>query len=203
MTRPLRTSRAVTARSPKAVSPSDPASADRSATSLSPDVESLLRAVASTAVGSPEAGTPAALPGRFKAELLAAYERRGAAPASRLRLLVRDVRWPAAALSAAAAACVVVFAGALSGGETRPGGSSAGVASSGGASLAGAFAPSARAPRADGRSRVRGVERELAFVGGEWEHVHPLPSSVAKVRVVDDQSLPLIGVGWTPDLDGP
>jgi len=166
----------------------------RAVTALSPEVEALLRggpAGGTGATGSVGDGAPTCvapeLPGEFKARFFAAYERRGRAPTSGLRLLVGEIRWPAAALSAVAGACVVMFAGASSGGDP--------------------IASRSVAPvpvRVVGEAGVsRAGERQLAFVGGDWEHVHPLPTSTASVRVVDDQNLPLIGVGWTPDLDGP
>jgi hypothetical protein len=123
------------------------------------------------------------LPGDAKAHLLAAYERRGGVPASGLRLLLGGVRWPFAAASAAAAAVLVVFSGSL--------GSGAGLDSPG-MGQAGLTAARGNAPM-----RVA-LERPLS-----WERVHPLPKSAARVRVVDDQNLPLISVGWSPDLDGP
>jgi hypothetical protein len=183
----------------------------RAVTVLSPEVEALLRG-GRFADGNPAADGNSAgdgtqspglppLPGTFRAGLLAAYERRGGAPSSGLSLLVRDIRWPVASLTAAAAACVVILAGALPGGglaADRPAGALASrTAASAGLATRRGSSPALRA------SPSKAGERELAFVGGEWEHVHPLPASVAKVRVVNDQNLPLIGVGWTPDLDGP
>ena len=109
---------------------------------------------------------------------MAAYERRGAAPASGLRLLLGGVRWSAAATSAAAAAVLVIFSGALGSSELPlPG-------------QAGLTAANAGVAREEAR------ERPL-----EWERIHPLPSTVAPVRVVNDNTLSLIG--WAPDLDGP
>lgn len=160
---------------PAARGPADRGFDDTGVTPLSPRAESALRACAGfTSVG---------LPGDAKAHLLAAYERQGGVPASGLRLLLGGVRWPAAAISAAAAAVLVVFSGSLGSG----GGLGAPVLGQAGLTEARANAPSRSV-----------VERPLT-----WEHVHPLPKSSARVRVVDDQNLPLIGVGWTPDLDGP
>ena len=152
-----------------------------SSETLSSATEGLLRACAS--------GAPVGLPGDAKARLLAAYERRGGAPSSGLRLvptILGGLRWQTASLSAAAAAAVVIVVGSLGSGADA----SRGGLSGSGASLAGV-----------GERRVasrRSIERPLA-----WERVHPLPSVASKVRVVDDQNLSVIGVGFTPDLDGP
>ena len=143
--------------------------------SLSPKIENLLRESA--------ARPGPALPGDAKAHLLSAYERRGTAPASGLRLVLGGVRWSSAAVSAAAAAALVVFSGSL-------GSESVVLPAQTGLTSAIAHSPTASARLS--------LERPLV-----WEKVHPLPSAVAKFRVVDDQSLPLIGVGWTPVLDGP
>lgn len=160
-----------TTRTPSAAAGFD----DAGVTPLSPPVDAALRACAA----SPRLD----LPGDAKAHLLAAYERRGGVPASGLRLLLGGVRWPAAAVSAAAAAVLVVFSGSLGSGTAldAPGIGQAGLTSA----------------RASAPMRVA-LERPLS-----WERVHPLPKSAARVRVVDDQNLPLISVGWTPDLDGP
>lgn len=170
-----------TTRTPSAAAGFD----DAGVTPLSPPVDAALRACAA----SPRLD----LPGDAKAHLLAAYERRGGVPASGLRLLLGGVRWPAAAVSAAAAAVLVVFSGSLGSG-TAP-------------DAPGIDAPvidapgigQARLTAARGNAPMRAaLERPLS-----WERVHPLPKSAARVRVVDDQNLPLISVGWTPDLDGP
>lgn len=131
------------------------------------------------------------LPGDTKALLLAAYERRGSAPASGLRLLLGGVRWSVAALSAAAAAILVVFSGSLSSVDAGAGE----LANPVSASLR-----SAHTSTGGALSATTGVsltaERPIV-----WEQIHPLPSASARLRVIDDQSLSLIG--WTPDLEGP
>lgn len=88
-----------------------------SSETLSSATEGLLRACAS--------GAPVGLPGDAKARLLAAYERRGGAPSSGLRLvptILGGLRWQTASLSAAAAAAVVIVVGSLGSGPARPGG---------------------------------------------------------------------------------
>lgn len=123
------------------------------------------------------------LPDDAKTRLLAEFERRASRPRSRMGLLIESVRWPVGVAAAAAVAVLVV--GFTLGGATA---SDPGVAASRPAT--------ARAPGAPARGAAG--ERALA-----WESFHPLPSSSPRVRVVDDQNLPLLGVGWTPGLDGP
>jgi hypothetical protein len=145
------------------------------------------------------------VPGDARARLLAAYERRGA-PASRWRVLLGggasgDRSWAPATLSAVAAACLVVVGGALTTGGPA---SSAPDASGGG--VAGRIGPAGltgMGPTALRTAGLRPGERALAFSDARWQAVHPLPSRTARVRLVNDQNLSLIGVGWTPDLEGP
>lgn len=138
------------------------------------------------------------LPDDAKTRLLAEFERRGSRPRSRMGLLIESVRWPVGAAAAAAAAVLVV--GFTLGGATAsdPG-------------LEASRLTTARAPGAPDRGvtdrgvtdrgvTARGAAGERALA---WESFHPLPSSSPRVRVVDDQNLPLLGVGWTPGLDGP
>jgi hypothetical protein len=139
---------------------------------------------------------PRELPGDAKARLLAAYARRSSGPASRFQLLLGGIRWSAAAASAAAAAVVVAFAGALAGGDSLPS-SEDGVSGANGIVADAALATSAADPAADPSLGGRTAQRERAL---SWSRVHPLPSAPPRVRVVNDPNLPLIGVGWTPDL---
>lgn len=190
-----------------------PLRTSRSVTPLSSAAEGFLRASAAATGKSGRGASPVpSLRGDAKARLLAEFARRDAAPASRLRLLLGDIRWPAASLSAVVAAAAVLSLGSTIGGirlsdisgDSGPAESLRMRDVAAPAVTPIALSPAAVMPSAVSPTGTGVGERALPTKSAlAWERFHPLPASSPRVRVVDDQNLSLIGVGWTPDLDGP